>query len=149
MKKIFTLILILTLSSSLFSQASRTFIKSFAIEQGMSITTELYGNVVFQEWGENFVRVESTVTLKNFTPFTLDNLAEVGRYNLECSVNGSTLSIFNKKTQFRIKIQGINLQEEFNYIIFIPSHMDEGSTQMIIPQLMEYNNQISKPTLIN
>lgn len=149
MKNILTFFLVIVLSTPLFSQASRTFIKTFRIEPGMSISTELYGNVTIQEWGENYVRVQSTVSLKNFTPFTLENLLEVGRYNLESSVDGMNLSIFNKKTQFRIKIQGIDLLEEFNYIIFVPSSIGENSTQIIIPESLQYNNQVAKPTLIN
>lgn len=149
MKKIFSTIAILILTTNLFSQVSKNFIQTFSIEEGSTISLELYGDIVVQKWDNNHVRVEACVTLDNFTTYTLENLQSAGRYKLLSTNDGSNLHIFNVPTQYRIKISGIDLKEKFSYKIYVPSYSDQDNIQILFPESKEYSQNVFVPTPVN
>lgn len=145
MKKFFTTLITLVLFSvSLFSQATKSIVQTFNFDNTTTLSTELYGDVTIQKWQNNYVRVEVSVTLENFTQYTLNNLYEAGRYKLLSDYKGSNLHIYNIPTQYRIKINGSELKEIFSYRVFVPNSTDDNEIHIIFPVSQQYT-----PNLLN
>lgn len=128
MRKLFTHIIISSLLmlpvflDSIQAQSQKTFVKSLVLES-RSVIADLDGEVVFEEWDKDFVRVTATVQLTNFDEEMLKRLAIAGRYDLESSLEEGAMYIRMPKLAKQIDIRGQMLEDKVYYKIAVP----EGS----------------------
>lgn len=100
-----------------------SFMKTFELQGQQTCLIEADGNVQFLEWGNDFVRVEMSVSVTNFTIYVLQRLAEAKRYRLEARYEGSDLVIFAPALQRNAKINGIEVNEVINFKVYTPGSM--------------------------
>lgn len=146
MKTFLTTFLILISSLTLSAQATKTVRQNFNLNEGMSLTTELYGDVTFYKWDYSYVKVELDIKTNNFTKYALDQLGDAGRYKLESRNDGDHLHIFNIPTQYRIKVSGIDLNESFTYRIYVPASFNDDNLHILFAPSKIYSpTQNQKP----
>lgn len=138
MQKLFTIIIISSLLTmpmlqhSVQAQIQKTFVKSLVLES-RSVIADLDGEVVFEEWDKDFVRVTATVQLTNFDEEMLKRLAIAGRYDLQSSLEDGAMYIRMPKLAKQIEIRGQKLEDKVYYKIAVP----EGSLVDIKQALKE------------
>jgi hypothetical protein len=102
------------------AQASKTFVKTIAMENATGVVLAVDGPVTVSEWNENYLRVEMTVTVTNFSEYMLKQLAEAGRYKLESVMDGSLVVVSCPKLARKPVISGTTVNEEVGYRVFVP-----------------------------
>jgi hypothetical protein len=128
MKKIIhCLIIALTTLISLTTTVGQTptvakvFSKSFNIPLTSAVVLELPGTVEIKEWDNTTFRFEITVTPPTGTnPAMLNELANVGRYNLVTTEQDGIVKIAAPNTARPVKVKGQDYKETMTFVLHAP-----------------------------
>jgi hypothetical protein len=123
----YSLIILLALSISTVSAqtAAKTFSKSFNSQGKGLLRLDLPGAVDVKTWDSPTIRFEINVSLASGNTSMLNELANVGRYNLTAkSLLGEDVLIVNAPNlQKQVKIKGETLKEAVTYTVYVPKRM--------------------------
>ncbi len=141
MMKSFTLSMtlpLLLLASIATGQAERTFVKSFNLQSKQSIMLNLGEHMQIIPWDSELLRIQMTVTLATTNDATLKAFAETGRYTLKSEIKDESFVVFAPLLQNLIKINGSDVKEQINYIIYVPKGatvLKNGDSNKIVAKL--------------
>lgn len=129
MKKTTTTLALLFITSFTFSVAAqttggKTFTKSFNTDGKGILRLELPEAADLKIWDNPSIRFEITISLPNGNTAILNELSNIGRYNLVSESVGDALVITAPNLQKRLKVKGEELKEAINFIVFIPKDME-------------------------
>jgi hypothetical protein len=117
-------LILLTLSFGTAAQtATKTFTKAFNTDGKGTTILNLPGTIDLRTWDGPSVRLEITVSLPSGNGSMLNELANIGRYNLVAKPEGDALVITAPNLQKQIKVKGEELREVFNFVVFAPKSM--------------------------
>jgi hypothetical protein len=102
------------------AQATKTFLKTFSMDGATEVVLATDGQVSFAEWDQDHVRVEMTVSLSNFTAYTLTQLAEAGRYRLASLVADNQLVVSCPRVARNAVVGGKAVAESFQFNVWVP-----------------------------
>lgn len=126
----FTLVLLLATPLLVIAQsAEKTFSKSFNSENKSQVSFELPGAVDVKIWKNTYIRIEITVGLASGNTALLNELANVGRYNLVSKVEDDMLVISAPNLQKQVRIKGEALKETLSYVVYVPEGMKVKLTE--------------------
>lgn len=118
------LLILLSMPALVFNQtAERTMLKSFNLHGKSSITVDLPGQVEVKTWDNPHLKIQISVALPNATTSILDELATVGRYDLQEKTTGTEMTVTSEKLTKVIKIRGQELKEQVSYLVFAPKEL--------------------------
>lgn len=117
---------LLALSGSVAAQNSgKTFSKSFNTEGKQILALDLPGEVDLKVWDNPTVRIEISVSLPDGSNHAmLNELANVGRYNLVSKPEGDALLILAPNMNRPVKVKGQDLKETLSFVVYVPKKME-------------------------
>ncbi|MEZ4918786.1 MAG: hypothetical protein R2792_06725 [Saprospiraceae bacterium] len=119
------LVSFILLSQPLLAQtAEKTLSKSFNTENTGKVLLNLPGEIDLRVWDQPTIRVEIKIQLPGKSQSMLNELANVGRYNLISSVEENSLLIQPKNMQKQITVGGELLIENLSFQVFLPRDME-------------------------
>lgn len=124
--RVFSLLILFIQPIVLPSQtANKTFSKSFNTEERGIVRIDLPGAIDVKIWDNPTIRFEINVGLPSGNISMLNELANVGRYNLVAkSLEGEDmLVIAAPNLQKQVKIKGESLHESVAYTVWVPKNM--------------------------
>lgn len=114
----------LTLSAAAQTTAAKTFNKSFNTESKTTIRLDLPGEVDLKIWNNSNIRIEISVSLPSGSnPAMLNELANVGRYNLVSKPTEDALVIQAPNMHKQIRVKGEELKELLSFVVFVPKDL--------------------------
>jgi len=121
----FAIILITSLAVSISAQttAGKTFTKAFNTDGKSILRLELPGAIDLKIWDSPSVRFEISVSLPSGNGPMLNELANIGRYNLASKADGDALVISAPNLQKQLKVKGQEFKETLNIVVFVPKEM--------------------------
>lgn len=123
-KQFAALVFLLTFAFNAFAQtAEKTFTKSFNTEGKGRIKFDLPGTIDLKVWNYPSVRLEIMVSLPAGNSSMLDQLANVGRYNLVAQASEDALIISAPNLYKQVRVKGEELKETVNYVVFVPKDL--------------------------
>lgn len=123
-KRIASFVLLLTIAFSAIAQTTeKTFTKSFNTEGKSRLKFDLPGNIDMKVWNSPSIRIEIMVNLPSGSTSMLDQLANVGRYNLTAVEEGDALVITAPNLYKVVRVKGEELHEHVSYMVFVPKEM--------------------------
>lgn len=123
-------LLVLPLTASPQS-AAKTFSKSFNSENKGTLSLELPGLIDTKEWDNTYVKIEINVALPSGNTSMLNELANVGRYNMIAKPVDDVLQINMPNLQKQVRIKGEVLKEQFAFSVSIPKGMKLQATNTL------------------
>ena len=117
------LLLTLTMSAAAQTTAAKTFNKSFNTESKSTIRLDLPGEVDLKIWNNPSIRIEITISLPSGNPAMLNELANVGRYNLVSKAIEDALLIQAPNMQKQIRVKGEELRETLSFVVYVPKDL--------------------------
>ncbi len=117
------LLLTLTMSAAAQTTAAKTFNKSFNTESKSTIRLDLPGEVDLKIWNNPSIRIEITISLPSGNPAMLNELANVGRYNLVSKPIEDVLLIQAPNMQKQIRVKGEELRETLSFVVYVPKDL--------------------------
>ena len=124
-KRIASLVLLLTLALGASAQtAARTFTRSFNTEGKSRIKFDLPGTIDLKVWNNPTIRMEIIVSLPTGNASMLEQLANVGRYNLVATPQDNNLLISAPNLSKRVRVKGEDLHETISYVVFVPKDLE-------------------------
>lgn len=123
---ILTWIMLLGLVGLTFAQTQKTLVKTLAVEQEVQEAVfALAGTVDVEQWDNQTIRIVTTITTPNTQENVLKALIAAGRYDYQVTVNKEmqTLTIDMPKKNRVIVINGIDLDDQLEYKIYVPKNM--------------------------
>jgi hypothetical protein len=121
-----SLVILLTNSFAVQAQNdSRTFTKSFNTDSKGTIRLDLTNTIDLKIWDNPYIRIAVTVTMPAGRGSMLNELANVGRYNLVAKPLDAddTLVITAPNLAKQIRLKGEELKESISYVIFVPKNL--------------------------
>jgi hypothetical protein len=112
--KLRTLLLAILLSAPMLIAAQaveKTMLKSFNLDSKSLVRLELPGAVDVKVWEKSTIQIQITVSLPSGNVAMLNELANVGRYNLSAKSEGDHLKVISDNLNKIIKIKGQDLKE--------------------------------------
>ena len=121
----FALALFLCLNTLLSAQTtvSKTFTKAFNTEEKGTIRLEVPGTVDLKVWDNPSIRFEISVSLPSGNGPMLNELANIGRYNLASKATGDVLVITAPNMQKQLKVKGTEIKESLTYVVYVPKDL--------------------------
>lgn len=121
-----TFFFLLVLSCSAAAQSSgKTFSKSFNMDGKTQVALDLPGEVDLKVWDNPALRIEISVTLPEGTNSAmLNELANVGRYNIVAKPEGDALVITAPNLQKQVKLKGQELKEALSFVVYVPRKIE-------------------------
>jgi hypothetical protein len=113
----------LALSISAQSTAEKIFTKSFNTDSKGTLRLELPGTIDLKVWDNPSIRFEISVGLPTGNGPMLNELANIGRYNLASKAEGVVLVINAPNLQKQLKVKGQELKEALNFVVFVPKNL--------------------------
>lgn len=124
-KRIVSPVLLLTFALSAFAQTTeKTFTKAYNADGITRIRFDLPGTVDLKIWNSPTVRMEITVSLPSANVSVLDQLVNVGRYNLKAESAEATLTISAPNLHKVVRVKGEELRETVSYVVFVPKGLE-------------------------
>ena len=122
---IFAIILLTSLAVSISAQttAGKTFTKAFNTDGKGTLRLELPGSVDLKVWDNPSIRFEISVGLPSGNGPMLNELANIGRYNLASKADGDALVITAPNLQKQLKVKGQELKETLTFVVFVPKDL--------------------------
>jgi hypothetical protein len=103
------------------TSTSKVFSKSFSIDKSKTILLDLPGKVELKEWDGPALRFEITVAPPTGTnPAMINELANVGRYNLVAADVVEGIKITAPNTVKPVKVKGQDYKEIFSFVVSVP-----------------------------
>ena len=123
-------LLVLPLTASPQS-AVKTFSKSFNSESKGALALELPGIIETKEWDNTYIKIEIIVALPSGNGSMLNELANVGRYNMIAKPVDDVLQIQMPNLQKQVRIKGELLKEQFSFSASVPKGMKVQTTNTL------------------
>lgn len=123
MKNLFALlVLVLGLATSVTAQTEKTLTKSVDLASTHTAFVLLPGDVVVNEWDEDFIRVTTTLDVKNMSENIVKRLVIVGRYSIETKTDkyGKMMVIKMPNVKNFVAVRGVDLVESYSFEIQAP-----------------------------
>jgi hypothetical protein len=121
--KVRNLLLAILLSAPMLIAAQaveKTMLKSFNLDGKSLVRLELPGSVDVKVWEKSTIQIQITVSLPSGNVAMLNELANVGRYNLSAKSVGDNFLITSDNLNKIIKIKGQDLKENITFQVFVP-----------------------------
>ncbi len=120
------LILLASLAVSISAQttAEKTFTKAFNTDGKGTLRLELPGTVDLKVWDNPSIRFEISVSLPTGNGPMLNELANIGRYNLASKAEGDVLVVTAPNMQKQLKVKGQEFKEALNFVVYIPKNLE-------------------------
>lgn len=118
------------------ANAGKTFTKSFNLDGLHQVQVNLPGAVEVREWEGPSLRFEILVSLPaGQNPAMLEQLANVGRYNLTAKQETATMVIEAPNLLRSVKVKGQELKENVSFVVFVPRnvHVDIPAVVSAVP----------------
>ncbi len=127
------LFVMLSIPSLVLSQtnADKTMLKSFNLHGISTIRLDLPGQVEIKTWDNPTVKIEIAVSLANGNAAMLNELANVGRYNLTEKTTGTEMTISAENLSKIIKVRGQELKEHIAFLVYAPKDVPVTVTQAL------------------
>ncbi len=121
----FAIILIASLAVSISAQttAEKTFTKAFNTDGKGTLRLELPGAIDLKVWDSPSIRFEISVSLPSGNGPMLNELANIGRYNLASKADGDVLVITAPNLQKQLKVKGQEFKETLNFVVYVPKDL--------------------------
>ncbi|MDO8367412.1 MAG: hypothetical protein Q7T20_11485 [Saprospiraceae bacterium] len=121
----FAFILIASLAVSISAQttAGKTFTKAFNTDGKGTMRLELPGAIDLKVWDSPSIRFEISVSLPSGNGPMLNELANIGRYNLAAKPDGDVLVVTAPNLQKQLKVKGQEFKETLSFVVFIPKDL--------------------------
>jgi len=105
--------------------AGKTFTKSFNTDSKGIIRLDLVNAIDLKVWDNPSIRIEISVSLPSGNNNVLNELGNVGRYNLVAkSVDSEDMLVISAPNlQKQIRIKGEELKETVSYVVFVPKNL--------------------------
>jgi hypothetical protein len=134
--KFFSFFVLLSLiSCAVAAQTSaKTFNKSFNTEGKETLVFDLPGAIDLKVWNNPTIKIEMSVSLPSANPAMLNELANIGRYNMVSRTEGDKWLVSIPTLQKQIKLKGEVLKEVLSFVVFVPKDM---KVEMLNNQLAE------------
>lgn len=118
------LLILLCLTQIMFGQTHKTFVKSFNTYDNYSIMCDLPGDLKIERWDRPYCQLVSGVKIINFGDNILSKLVISKRYevNVNNDLNHTQITLPNIKNF--VMVNGVDLEEEFIFIIKVPNHFN-------------------------
>lgn len=116
-------ILVLLLSAPFLAaaqNAEKTMLKAFNLNGKTEVQLQLPGTVDVRTWDGTTVKIQIAVSLPNGNSAMLNDLANIGRYNLSARPEGQSLIISADNLAKIIKVKGQDLKENISFLVFVP-----------------------------
>jgi len=114
----------LVVSFTMNAQASgKTFTKSFNLDGKSTLVLEVPGTVEIKTWDTSTIRIEISAGLASGNSAMLNELANVGRYNLVAKPNGESLQIQMPNMQKQVRVKGEVLKEVLSFVAYVPKNV--------------------------
>lgn len=122
----FALILIASLAVSISAQttAGKTFTKAFNTDGKSTLRLELPGTIDLKVWDNPSIKFEISVSLPTGNGPMLNELANIGRYNLAAKADGDALVITAPNLQKQLKVKGQEFKESLSFVVFVPKNLE-------------------------
>lgn len=122
----FALIFFTSLAVSISAQttAGKTFTKAFNTDGKGTLRLELPGTIDLKVWDNPSIKFEITVSLPTGNGPMLNELANIGRYNLAAKAEGDALVITAPNLQKQLKVKGQEFKESLNFIVYVPKDLE-------------------------
>ena len=133
-----TILALVLISTLTYGQAERTFVKSFNLQRKQTVMLNLGENMQIVPWDSEVMRIQMTIQLETTNDATLKAFAETGRYTLKSEIKDDAFVVFAPLLQNVIKINGTELKEKINYIIYVPKSitvLKNGDSNKIVAKL--------------
>ncbi|MBL7827746.1 MAG: hypothetical protein JNJ57_14040 [Saprospiraceae bacterium] len=115
---------LLTLALSVSAQSpGRTFTKSFNTDNRGTIILDLPGAIDLKVWDNPSIRFEISVSLPSGNGSMLNELANIGRYDLVSKSENDAITITAPNLQKQLKVKGEPLKEELTFMVFVPKNL--------------------------
>ncbi len=123
------------LSSGIAAQSpAKIFSKSFNTEGKETLVFDLPGAVDLKIWNNPTIKIEMSVSLPSANPAMLNELANIGRYNMVARTEGDKWFVNIPSMQKQIKLKGEVLKEVLSFVVFVPKDL---KVEMLNNQLAE------------
>lgn len=121
----FALIFLTSLAVTLSAQttAGKTFTKAFNTDGKGTLRLDLPGAIDLKVWDSPSIRFEISVSLPSGNGPMLNELANIGRYNLASKAEGDALVITAPNLQKQLKVKGQEFKETLNFVVFVPKNL--------------------------
>ncbi len=136
-----TTTLLLCASGLLISQTvvEKTLVKSFNLNGNTTVDLQFAGNVEVEEWNNDIMRVQMTITAENMSETTLKSLIKAGRYNIKSKEEKDAYKVYVPGIDREIRIKGVPLSDKVSYVVSVPTGTfvrlaDEASTELEAPK---------------
>jgi len=122
----FAIILVASLAASISAQttAGKTFTKAFNTDGKGTLRLELPGAIDLKVWDSSSIRFEISVSLPSGNGPMLNELANIGRYNLASKADGDVLVITAPNLQKQLKVKGQEFKETLNFVVYVPKKLE-------------------------
>ncbi len=84
---------------------------------------DLPGTIDLKIWDNPSIKFEIGVALPSGNGSMLNELANIGRYNLVAKSDGDVLVISAPNLQKQLKVKGEELREVFTFVVFVPKDL--------------------------
>jgi hypothetical protein len=125
--KVRNLLLAILLSAPMLVAAQaveKTMLKSFNLDSKSLVRLELPGAVEVKVWEKPSIQIQITVSLPSGNAAMLNELANVGRYNLSGKSESDFLKVTADNLHKIIKIKGQDLKENITFQVFVPKDIE-------------------------
>jgi hypothetical protein len=114
---------LLLLTSIAIGQAERTFVKSFNLQGRQTVILNLGDNIQVNQWDNDLMRVQMTVSTPSMNNAMLKSVAESGRYMLKNDMTAPVFIVTVPATEKGFKINGNDVKEIITYTVFVPKNI--------------------------
>jgi len=104
--------------------AQKTFTKPFNTDGASRIKFDLPGPIDLKIWHQATIRIEISVDLPSGSTSMLDQLAKVGRYDLNAENINDELVVTSPNMNRVVRVKGEKLRENLSYVVYVPKDMD-------------------------
>lgn len=123
--RLFSALILLAFSLTAAAQSTgKTFSKGFNADGMTTVTLDLPGEIDLKMWDSPSVRIEIAVSLPSGNTGMLNELANVGRYNLSSKTTGSALLIQAPNLNKVVRVKGEEVKETVTFVVFVPKGME-------------------------
>ena len=119
----FTFLLLAISFAASAQNASKIFNKSFNTDNKGTIMLDLPGTIDLKVWDNPSIKFEIGVSLPSGNGPMLNELANIGRYNLISKSEGDVLIITAPNLQKQLKVKGEALREVFSFVVYVPKDL--------------------------
>lgn len=123
--KSFSLFLLMLLCSCVLiaQNGTKTFNKSFNTESKSTLVFDLPGAIDLKIWNNPTVKIEMSVSLPSANPAMLNELANIGRYNMVSRTDAEKWFVSIPAMSKHIKLKGETLKEVLSFVVFMPKDL--------------------------